>query len=151
MLDRFERFLLSVSDISRCWHKLSADEAADYGLKGPHVVYLTVMYRYEDGVTASELGEICHKDKADVSRMLAIMEQKGLAKKYGVNESMYRGVWKLTDEGRAAAEYIRQRASLAVKLAGEGLSDASRTSFYESLERIAANLCDLCETGIPEE
>ncbi len=150
MLDRFERFLLSVSEISRYWHKLSADEVADYGLKGPHVVYLTVMYRFEDGITASDLGEICRKDKADVSRMLAIMEKKGLAKKHGVNQSMYRGIWKLTDEGRAAAAYIRERAVLAVQLAGEGLSDDSRAIFYESLERIAANLRDLCENGIPE-
>lgn len=150
MVDRFERFLLSISEISRHWHKLSADEMAKYGLKGPHAVYLTAMYRYEEGMTASQLCELCRKDKADVSRMMSIMEEKGLVKKYGVNQNLYRGLWKLTDEGKMAAEHVRARAARAVEMAGNGLTDEKRAVFYESLERIANNLRELCENGIPE-
>ena len=43
MIDRFERFVLSISEIYRCWHKIAATEMENYGLRGPHVVYLTTL------------------------------------------------------------------------------------------------------------
>ena len=38
--------------------------------------------------------------KADVSRMMAIMEKKGLVIKEGTNQNLYRGVFKLTETGK---------------------------------------------------
>ena len=55
MVDRFERFSFAVFEISRYWHKITANEMEKYGLKGPHSVYLTAMYRYPDGITAPQL------------------------------------------------------------------------------------------------
>ena len=100
MLERFERFSFAISEISRCWRKLASDELAKYGLKSPHATYLTTMYKYPDGITVPNLCEICGKDKSDASRMIAILEEKGLACKNDVGGSLYRGLWILTDEGR---------------------------------------------------
>ena len=36
--ERFEKFSLAISEISRCWHKLAGDEMLRYGLKGPHAI-----------------------------------------------------------------------------------------------------------------
>ena len=80
MLERFARFSLAISEIDRCWHKLAAEEMSKYELNSPHAVYLTTLYRYADGITAAKLGELCGKNKADVSRMIAILEKKGLSK-----------------------------------------------------------------------
>ena len=102
MLERFERFSFAISEISRCWRKLASDELAKYGLKSPHATYLTTMYKYPDGITVPNLCEICGKDKSDASRMIAILEEKGLACKNDVGGSLYRGLWILTDEGRTA-------------------------------------------------
>ena len=55
MLERFERFSLAIFEISRCWHKLAAAELAPYGLKGAHAIYLTMMYRCGEGITAPQL------------------------------------------------------------------------------------------------
>ena len=33
MVDRFERFSFAISEISRCWHKIAAEEMEAYGLK----------------------------------------------------------------------------------------------------------------------
>lgn len=150
MVDRFERFSYAISEISRYWHKLAADEMEKYGLKGPHSVYLTTMYRYPEGVTAPQICELCGKDKSDVSRMMSIMEKKGLVKKEGVHQNLYRGVFKLTEEGKEAAEHVRQRASLAVEIAGKKLTDEKRTIFYEALESITANLRELSKEGLPK-
>lgn len=150
MIDRFERFSLAISEISRYWHKLASEELTKYGLKGPHATYLTAMYKYPDGITVPQLCEMCGKDKSDASRMIAILEEKGLVTKQVVSGSLYRGKLQLTEEGRVAAEHVAQRASRAVEVAGRDLTDETRERFYKALESIAANLRELSKEGIPE-
>ena len=150
MIDRFERFSLAISEISRYWHKLAAEELSKYGLKGPHATYLTAMCKYPDGITAPQLCEMCGKDKSDASRMIAILEEKGLVTKLLVGGSLYRGKLQLTEEGRLAAEHVSQRASRAVEVAGKDLTDETRELFYKALESIASNLRELSREGIPE-
>lgn len=150
MIERFEKFSFLISEISRNWHKITSDEMEKYGLKGPHAVYLITMHRYPDGVTAPQLCELCGKDKSDVSRMMSIMEKKGLVKKEGVHQNLYRGVFKLTQQGVEAAEYVAGRANLAVELAGKELSDENRAIFYDALEIISTNLRQISKEGLPE-
>ncbi len=150
MIDRFERFSLAISEISRYWHKLAAEELAKYGLKGPHATYLIAMYKSPEGITVPQLCEVCGKDKSDASRMISILEQKGLVTKWTAGGSLYRRKLHLTEEGKLAAEHISQRASRAVEVAGRDLTDEAREVFYKSLDSITANLRDLCKEGIPE-
>ncbi len=151
MLDRFEKFSLAISEINRYWHKLAAEELAPYGLKAAHATYLTAMYRHGEGITVPELCEECGKDKSDASRMLAILEEKGLVRKQASGGSRYRGLMLLTGEGRQAAEHVCRRASLAVEAAGRDLSAQQREDFYRALEGITANLRRLSREGIPQE
>ena len=151
MVDRFARFSLAIFEISRCWHRLAAEEMAAYGLKGSHAIYLTAMYRGGDGVTGPQLCELRGRDKSDVSRTVAILQEKGFVTKEGVNQSLYRGLLKLTAQGRAAAEQICRRASLAVELAGGDLNEEERACFYRALESIAAHLRDISRDGLPRQ
>lgn len=150
MLDRFEKFSLAISEISRYWHKLAAEELSKYGLKGSHATYLTAMYKYPEGLTVPQLCEVCGRDKSDASRMISILEEKGLVKKQVVGGSLYRGKLQLTDEGKIAAEQVCRRASRAVELAGKDLGESERDIFYRALESITVNLRELCKDGIPE-
>ncbi len=151
MVDRFEKFSLSISEISRYWHKLTSEEMEKYGLKGTHSVYLLAMHRYPEGITAPKLCELCGKDKSDVSRMMSIMEKNGLVTKEGVYQNLYRGVFKLTEKGREAVEFVNRRAALAVEIAGRDLTSENRAIFYDALELIAANLKKLSTDGLPQE
>lgn len=150
MIDRFERFSLAISEISRYWHKLAGEELTKYGLKGPHAIYLTAMHKCPEGITVPQLCEICGKDKSDASRMLSILEQRGLVKKQTLGGSHYRGKLQLTEEGKLAAEHVCRRASRAVEAAGRDLTEEEREIFYRSLDSITANLRELCKEGIPE-
>lgn len=150
MLDRFERFSLSIFEITRHWHKITSEEMEKYGLKGPHSIYLLAMHQHPEGVTATQLGELCGRDKADVSRMVSIMESKGLVIRENVTKNLYRGLLKLTEEGTAAAEYVCNRVMVAVGLAEKGLDEMRRTSFYETLELISGNLRRISSDGLPE-
>lgn len=151
MIQRFERFSYAMSEISRHWHKLTTDEMTKYGLKGTHSIYLLMLNRYREGLTAPQLCELCDRDKADVSRMMAIMEQKGLVCKEYSGGSKYRGLFKLTESGIDAAEYVQRRATLAVQLAGKDLTEENRQIFYEAMESILHNLRRLSKDGLPED
>lgn len=147
MIDRFEKFSYFISEISHHWHKISADVMNEYGLKGPYSVYFTALYQYPDGVTATKLCEICSRDKADVSRATALMEQKNLLVKEG---SSYRALLKLTKAGRIVAEQIKRRAESAVEYGGNGLTDEQRENFYYALEIVCNNLHELSQNGFSD-
>ena len=149
MLDRFERFSFAISEIYRCWHKLAADVLAKYDLGSAHAIYLHTLCSNPEGITAAKLGELSGKNKADVSRMVAILESKGMLEKQAVGDNMYRALLTLTPLGQEAALHVRERAAVAVELAGAGMSDCDRTIFYRSLEQISTNLQTLCRDGLP--
>ena len=145
MIDRFERFSFAISEISYHWHKIAADEMEKHGLKGPYAVYFTTLHRYPDGITAAKLAEICSKDKADVSRALALLQKLDLVKKEGEN---YRASIKLTEKGRQLAEVINQKAMIAVENGSKGCSEEEREIFYMVLELIRTNLEELSKKGL---
>lgn len=149
MVDRFEWFSISISEISRLWHKVTADEMAAYGLKGPHVSYLLALSRREEGMTALQLSERCNKDKADVSRMMAIMEKQGLVTREGT--SHYRGMFKLTEAGKDAAAHARQRVDLAVETVGKAMTEEERAMLHTALETIILNLREISRDGLPHQ
>ena len=152
MLERFAKFSFSIAEIHRCWHKLAAEELAKYDLNSPHAIYLKTLADAEpEGITAAQLAELCGKDKADVSRMVAILEKKGLVRKETVGGNRYRAKLLLTEEGRQAAEHVQRRAALAVELAGSGMTDSDREIFYRCLENVAMNLQTLSKEGLPQQ
>lgn len=151
MLERFDRFTHNIYEIQRCWNKLASEEMDIYGLKGSYHIYLIVMHRFPDGVTASQLGVLCGRDKADVSRTVAVMESKGLIKKVSGSGNLYRAKLILTEQGAELTEIIVKKAQIAETISGCGIDDEQREIFYSVLERIANNIRELCKTGIPSE
>lgn len=151
MIERFERFTYGIFAVSRYWHKITSVEMERYKLKGTHCVYLLAMSHYPEGITAPQLCEICGRDKSDVSRMMGILEKKGLVTKEGVHQKLYGGVFRLTEQGEEAALHVQKRASLAVKLAGQDLTKEQRDAFYEALDSIVSNLRVLSKEGLPQK
>ena len=149
MLDRFEQFTTAISALYRDVQKIERDEMEKQGLRGAFAQYLLAISRHPQGITAAALCEACDKDKAAVSRIIAEMESKGLLEKENDGTSQYRARLRLTPAGQEAAAFVRERVSVAVELAGSGLSDEDRKTFYGTLERISANLQKICLDGIP--
>ena len=147
MITRFERFSYAISEISRHWHSIAAQEMGKHGLKAPHSVYLLALARWEAGMTAAQLAQDCGKDKADVSRMVTILEEKGLVCREGAS---YRANLRLTEAGMEAARQVQTRAAKAVELGGEGITRENRETFYAVLELIAKNLRTISEDGLPK-
>lgn len=151
MTERFERFLMSISEIEYSWHKIATDELALYGLKGSYAAYLTTLRRYPEGISSAKLGELCRRDKSDVSRAVSDLEKKGFVRREGGSAGLYRARLILTEAGLALSETVCRKASLAVELAGSGLTDEQRAGFQSSLDLIAENLNKLSKNGLPQD
>lgn len=148
MIGRFETFTLSLSRLTSYWNKIATEEMASHGLKGAYIVYLIALYKTENGLTAANLCEMCVKDKAEVSRAMKAMEEKGLVKREQTTSKSYRARITLTDEGRKMTYDLRERIKLAVEKGGAGLTEEERDVFYRGLETISANLKEITKVGL---
>ena len=148
MISRFEHFNASIYGIYRDILKIERAAMVKHGLKGSYALYLTAIARHPDGLTATQLCEICDKDKAAVSRVITELEQKGLVARIRHNETSYRARLSLTDKGQAIAREVAELAQVAVNKATVGMSEENRSIMYECLGLIATNLRTICKEGI---
>lgn len=151
MISKYELFSASVSSLYRDIQRIERRETAKYGMKRPHAQCLLAMSRYPEGITATQICDICEKDKAAVSRTLAELEENGLVLRTARNGSRYRALLTLTEKGKDAARTVNEKAQIAVELAGAGLDDAQREIFYAVLDVIAGNLHTICKEGLKDK
>ena len=150
MVSRFEQFSTAIASIHRNIQKIERAEMAKFGLKGPHCQCLLAMLRHPEGVTASQLCEICDKDKAAISRTVAELETAGMVYREGEQGKRYRASLKLTEAGSAAAEAVMGRAKLAVVAATGDYGREQQIQFTQTLAMLAGNLDTICREGIRE-
>ena len=148
MESRYELLSGSISSMYHDIQKIERTEMAHYGLKGPHAQCLLAMKKHPEGITAARLCEVCEKDKAAVSRILAELEEAGMILRENRNGSRYRAILLLTDRGQEAAAAVVEKARLAVELAGKGFGAEEREVFYRVLSIISGNLHKLCRDGL---
>ena len=122
-----------------------------YGYRGSYALYLAIMSRFPEGITATRLGELSDRDKAGISRTLAEMEENGLVTRQTNKNNFYRAKLVLTEKGKAAADFVREKAIAAVSEAGAGISDEDRRIFYDCLFTIASNLKKISNQGLDTE
>ena len=150
METRYELISASISSMYHDIQKIERIEMARYGLKGPHAQCLLAMKKHPQGITAARLCEVCEKDKAAISRILAELEDSGMILRENRNGSRYRASLTLTEQGMAAADAVVEKARLAVELAGTGFDETEREVFYRVLSIIAGNLHKLCREGLKQ-
>lgn len=126
--------------IYRSIQRLERDEMIKYGYKGAFAQYLVTLIQYPDGIIASRLCELCDKDKAAVSRIVAEMQEKGLVVRECEGAGTYRGKIKLTPLGLQIAENVCSSVRVAVAATGETMTDEERMIFYQTLEKLFIRL-----------
>lgn len=150
MESRYELLSGAISGIYHDIQKIQRVEMAKYDLKGPYAQCLLALKRHPDGITAARLCEICEKDKAAVSRILAELEDSGMVCREHRNGSRYRAKLFLTEQGHIVAGTVVEKVRQAVELAGVGFSEEEREVFYRVLSIISGNLHRLCQDGLPQ-
>jgi len=148
MISRFEQFNASIYGIYRDILKIERAAMVKHGLKGSYALYLTAIARHKEGITATQLCEVCDKDKAAISRVISELEEKGLVTRICHNDTYYRARLQLTEYGQSIADEVAQLAKVAVNKATVGMTDEQRKIMYDCLGLIATNLRAICREGI---
>ena len=97
-------------------------------------------------MTAAELTKFLGKNKAEVSRTVADLEEKGLIVKTSGSVN-YRVRLCLTEEGKAVSDDLSRTLDEVVFFVGQGVNDEEREILYRSLESINDNLATLINEG----
>ncbi len=145
--NQFEKFSLAIGRIYRYWHEIASNELKPFKLRGMHALYLALLYNHPEGLSKVDICKKLRKDKAEVTRMIEILSENKLVKKYG----LYRGKYKLTAKGRKTAVIVLEKANNAVKLVSKNLTEDDIDSFYKVLNIIVENLNGLSEAALEKQ
>lgn len=140
-MDRFETFVGSILELSRYLQKLKDIEMKPFGLRANHVMCLYYLGKHPEGLTVTELADVCKEDKAAVSRCLAqLIEKELVGGNFPENKRSYRTKLMLTDSGRELVQKMYARVDAVMVGGSSGLTDAQRENLYAAMEMIINNL-----------
>lgn len=140
MIRRFKEFTKYISLAYKYLIKIKSDGIKEFGLKGSHVMCLFYIGESENGLTATNLCQLCCEDKAAVSKTLSALCEKGYVVLENGENKKYRSSYFLTDAGKEIMNQLNEKIRAAVTGGGTGLTDEEREIFYRCLSKIVDNL-----------
>ena len=150
MNERFERFTVLITKISRNIRKIKNKEMADYDLRSPHVSCLYYLH-VSESLTATDLCECCEEDKATISRALDYLETNGFLTCPSKQAKRYKSSFVLTEKGTEAGQKIADKINHVLDAISDGLTEEERLAFYRSLSIISQRLEAVSQNGKPKE
>ncbi|MGN0153545.1 MAG: MarR family winged helix-turn-helix transcriptional regulator [Lachnospiraceae bacterium] len=138
MIERFELFTTTISQIYKNLQRIKMKEMTEFHLKGTHVMCLFELNRNREGLTVTQLSQLCGEDKAAISRTVSELAKRNLVT--SDTEKKYRAPILLTKEGQDTADRIDELAAIAVQAGSAGLTKEELAVFYKALTRISDNL-----------
>lgn len=135
--DRLDEFMTLVVGASRSVSRLKGKYMAAYGLGSTHTMCIRKLYSSEGGLTRTQLSEACELDKAQVSRIINELTEKGCVAETSARSNYKRRIM-LTDEGRRIAEDINDIVLSINQFVSKDLSNEELAIFY----RIFGTICD---------
>jgi DNA-binding MarR family transcriptional regulator len=143
--NHFEVFSTSIAQLIKAMQFLKSRKMAQYGLKGTTALCLCQILDSEGGLTAGELAELGEIDKAQVSRSMAELSEKGFVTRGDEENRRYKLKYQLTPKGRAAAEDITAAVRRVQDTVSKDISDADLNIFYSTLYKLCENFAALLE------
>ncbi len=141
MVSSFEKFSVTIFGIYRKLRRVQREEMVKHGYKGSYARYLTLLNRYEQGLSSMEICRICDLDRSIVSRTTTEMYDKGLLERTLLPHGAYRYKLTLTEKGKEIADSVNKiTADAAKELSKEIMNAEERDVFYSILDSIYANL-----------
>ena len=142
--NRFEIFSPAVLQLAKSVQYIKSRKLAEYDLKGTNALCLCkILDSKDEGLTATELAFTCDIDKAQVSRCMAELTEKGYVYRNDMGGRRYKQKYHLTEEGKTIAEDIDSVAAKVQKTLRRGITAEELDSFYLTLNQICENFGDL--------
>ena len=118
---------------------------AQYGLKGTTCRCLCQILESDGGLTAGELAALGEIDKAQVSRCVCELTEKGFIYREELEGRCYKQKYRLTPLGTDAARDITETAQKVYEVVREGINEADIEAFYRVLGQLCGNFNKVLE------
>ena len=109
-----------------------------YGLSAAHTNCLCRLAEAPEGLTQGELAELETMDKAQISRVLRELEEKGYAARSG--EGAYKRRWRLTPLGVETTEEMERILLGLNEFVSREIPEEDLEVFYRTMRTIAENI-----------
>ena len=150
MEERFQAFTVLITGISRSIHRIKTEEMSEFELRSSHVSCLYYLYK-KGSLTAREICDLCEEDKANISRAVKYLEEKGYVFCESEEKKRYQSPLCLTDSGKDIGKAIVEKIDRVLDVASRGLTDEERAVMYKGLAVVNKNLNELCESFADRE
>ena len=150
MEERFQAFTVLITGISRSIHRIKTEEMSEFELRSSHVSCLYYLYK-KGSLTAREICDFCEEDKANISRAVKYLEEKGYVFCESEEKKRYQSPLCLTDSGKEIGKAIVEKIDRVLDVASRGLTDEERAVMYKGLAVVNKNLNELCESFADRE
>lgn len=143
MLTNYEAFSLGLHELYRSIHKNESAVMNEYGLRGAYVKYLVAMLQCPDGLTISQLCEVCDQDKAAVSRAVSELVGREFIWRDNPKGNHYRAKLKLTERGTELARSVCASGEIVFEEAVSVLTDEQKDALYKISGLMFDNIHDI--------
>lgn len=137
--DRLDNFMTLIVSASRSITKLKSRYMAHYGLGSTHTICIRKLFFSNDGLTRTQLADQCELDKAQISRIINELSEKGFVTE-GKGGSNYKKKVVLTDIGKKTAREINDTVLTINSFVSEKISHEDINVFYSVFGEICENL-----------
>ena len=135
----FEAFSGLIGTASKSLEKLKAKGMGEYGLSGTYTLCLRQLYAVPDGMTRTQLAHRCGVDRAQITRVIGELIEKGLVEEPSSGAN-YRKKCVLSDKGRALTADINDLVTRINTFVSGSIPKDRLEIFYETLNEICENL-----------
>ena len=140
MLTGFEQLSIGVHELYLTMHRVETKQMEKYGLRGAYVKYLVALLHTPEGLTISQLCEICDQDKAAVSRAVSELVGREFIWRDNPRKNHYRAKLNLSERGCELAKEVCNSAKDAFDEAVAGLTQEQKDNLYELMFAVSDNL-----------
>lgn len=137
--DRFEDFSNLIGSAMKSLQKIKNHGMEPYGLGSTHTLCLKRLNASPEGLTRKELSLECEIDKAQISRLIAELGEKGYVRDKSETAG-YRNKIVLTESGKKIADEIEQKVRKVLEYVSGDIQKEQITIFYKTLGTICENL-----------
>ncbi|MBE6679950.1 MAG: MarR family transcriptional regulator [Ruminococcaceae bacterium] len=144
--ERFMRFISLIDGIHKGVQRIRVDNAAAFGIKSVHILWIYELLLHPEGLSATELAEASHIDRSLISREISVLEANGFIEiKKQNGKRNYNSKLTLTESGIEAAAKIKQLAMNFQTIIGKDIPENDLATFYNVLAKLYENLESLNE------
>lgn len=139
----FELFTKLLTINNRAIRNIKNKEMRQLNLNAGDVSCLYYLAKHQEGLTATQLCQLCADDKSIVSKTLEQLEKQQYVYCESTEGKRYNSRMFLTDKGKETAVIVIDKINDILRIVNQDINPSDREIFYRCFEKITSRLLEL--------